>query len=74
MTKRYERYHAEKSGSLTDAEAIEAALNSTDGVREVIHSEEPLESTLNKYIWRGNTGIVTTVDYYLEIEEPEEEE
>lgn len=63
----YERYHIEVNGELSDDEAVEAALNSTDGVREVIHSKDPLEVTLQKFIWEGKTGTMTTVDYFLEV-------
>ena len=63
----YERYHIEVSGELSDDEAVEAALNSTDGVREVIYKKEPLEITLEKFIWQGKTGTMTTVDYFLEV-------
>lgn len=63
----YERYHIEVRGELSDDEAVEAALNSTDGVREVIYKKEPLEITLEKFVWQGKTGTTTTVDYYLEV-------
>lgn len=63
----YESYHIEVKGELSDDEAVEAALNSTDGVREVIYSKEPLEVTLKKFVWQGKTGTTTTVDYYLEV-------
>lgn len=63
----YESYHIEVRGELSDDEAVEAALNSTDGVREVIYSKEPLEVTLKKFVWPGKTGTTTTVDYYLEV-------
>ena len=63
----YERYHIEVRGELSDEEAVEAALNSTDGVREVIYKKEPLEITLEKFIWQGKTGTMTTVDYFLEV-------
>ena len=63
----YERYHIEVRGELSDEAAVEAALNSTDGVREVIYKKEPLEITLEKFIWQGKTGTMTTVDYFLEV-------
>ena len=63
----YERYHVEVRGELSDDEAVEASLNSTDGVREVIYKKEPLEITLEKFIWQGKTGTMTTVDYFLEV-------
>ena len=63
----YERYHIEVRGELSDDEAMEAALNSTDGVREVIYKKEPLEITLEKFVWQGKTGTMTTVDYFLEV-------
>ena len=63
----YERYHVEVRGELSDDEAVEAALNSTDGVREVISKKEPLEITLEKFVWQGKTGTMTTVDYFLEV-------
>ena len=63
----YELYHIEVSKELNDDEAVEAALNSTDGVREVIYRKEPLEITLQKVIWQGKTGTMTTVDYFLEV-------
>lgn len=63
----YERYHVEVRGELSDEEAVEAALNSTDGVRDVIYKKEPLEITLEKFIWQGKTGTMTTVDYFLEV-------
>lgn len=63
----YELYHIEVSKELNDDEAVEAALNSTDGVREVIHSKEPLDVTLRKDVWQGKTGTTTTVDYFLEV-------
>ncbi len=62
----YERYSVEVRGELSDEDAVEAALNSTDGVREVIYSKEPLEVTLKKDVWQGKTGTTTTVDYYCE--------
>ena len=63
----YERYSVEVRGELSDEEAVEAALNSTDGVREVIYSKEPLEVTLKLDVWQGKTGTTTTIDYYLEV-------
>ena len=63
----YEVYHAEVKGHLSDDAAVEAALNSTDGVREVIYSKEPLEVTLKLDVWKGKTGTTSTVDYYLEV-------
>lgn len=63
----YESYHIEVNGELSDDEAVEAALNSTDGVREVIYKKEPLEITLQKFIWQGKFGTTTTADYYLEV-------
>lgn len=63
----YERYSVEVRGELSDDEAVEAALNSTDGVREVLYSKEPLEVTLKKDVWEGKTGTTTTIDYYLEV-------
>lgn len=63
----YESYHIEVNGELSDEEAVEAALNSTDGVREVIYKKEPLEITLQKFIWQGKFGTTTTVDYFLEV-------
>jgi hypothetical protein len=63
----YERYSVEVRGELSDEAAIEAALNSPDGVREVIHKKDPLEITLEKFIWQGKTGTMTTVDYFLEV-------
>lgn len=63
----YERYSVEVRGELSDEAAIEAALNSPDGVREVIHKKDPLEITLEKFIWQGKTGTMTTVDYFFEV-------
>ena len=63
----YERYSVEVRGELSDEEAVEAALNSPDGVREVIFSREPLEVTLRKDVWQGKTGTTSTIDYYLEV-------
>ena len=63
----YERYSVEVRGELSDDEAVEAALNSTDGVREVVYSKEPLEVTLKLDVWQGKTGTTTTVDYFLEV-------
>lgn len=63
----YERYSVEVRGELSDEEAVETALNSTDGVREVIYSKKPLEVTLRKDVWQGKTGTTTSVDYFLEV-------
>lgn len=63
----YERYSVEVRGELSDEEAVEAALNSPDGVREVIYSKEPLEVTLKLDVWQGKTGTTSTIDYYLEV-------
>ena len=63
----YERYHVEVRGELSDEEAVEAALNSPDGVREVIYKKELLEVTLQKFIWQGKTGTTSTIDYFLEV-------
>lgn len=63
----YEFYHAEVAGELSDDEAVEAALNSPEGVRNVIWAKEPMDATLKLYVWQGKTGTTTTVDYYLEV-------
>lgn len=63
----YESYHIEVNGELSDDEAVEAALTSTDGVREVLYKKEPLEITLQKFVWQGKFGTTTTADYYLEV-------
>ena len=63
----YEVYHAEVRGHLSDDAAVDAALNSTNGVREVIYSKEPLKVTLKKDVWKGKTGSVTTVDCFWEM-------
>ena len=63
----YEFYHAEVRGEPSDDEAVEAALNSPEGVRNVIWSKEPLDATLKLYVWQGKTGTTTTIDYYLEV-------
>ena len=63
----YEVYHAEVRGHLSDDAAVDAALNSTDGVREVIYSKEPLKVTLKKDVWKRKTGSVTTIDCFWEM-------
>lgn len=63
----YEVYHAEVRGHLSDDAAVDAALNSTDGVREVIYSKEPLKVTLKKDVWKGKTGSVTTIECFWEM-------
>ena len=63
----YERYSIEVRGELSDDEAMEAALNSSDGAREVIFSWEPLEVTLRKDVWQGKTGTTTAADYFYEL-------